>query len=179
MFLDCESSHWLSYVCPFDSSEGLIWTKPKTEMPAPSTSIPMHWAAIKSVLHPKKSGRIVSSHVRIARVYSRRKQERFDNRSCFRGRSQIGRDPQNHPARPRHTFCSWLAMAGATTREIMEAAGRKTMSQAARYSHLSPQHTQSVVDWISIGTGHAPKNQHAPEHAPGSSAVFPLQAASQ
>ena len=49
----------------------------------------------------------------------------------------------------RHTFCSRLAMAGATTKEIQEAAGHKTIVTAARYSHLSPQHTQSVVDRIS------------------------------
>jgi hypothetical protein len=57
-------------------------------------------------------------------------------------------------------------MAGATTREIMEAAGHKTMSQAARYSHLTHQHTQSVVDRIATGTGKALKNQHAPKQAP-------------
>jgi hypothetical protein len=52
----------------------------------------------------------------------------------------------------------WL---GATTREIMEAAGHKTMSQAARYSHLSPQHTQSVVDRIAeTGTGQANMHQN-------------------
>ena len=49
----------------------------------------------------------------------------------------------------RHTFCSWLAMARATTKEIQEAAGHKMIVTAARYSHLSPQHTQSVVDRIS------------------------------
>lgn len=38
----------------------------------------------------------------------------------------------------RHTFCSWLAMAGATDRQIMEAAGHKSLAMAARYSHLSP-----------------------------------------
>lgn len=48
----------------------------------------------------------------------------------------------------RHTFCSWLAMAGATIKEIQEAAGHKTIGMAARYSHLSPQHTQSVVERI-------------------------------
>jgi integrase len=46
----------------------------------------------------------------------------------------------------RHTFCSWLAMAGASTREIMEAAGHKTITMSARYAHLSPQHTASVVE---------------------------------
>lgn len=46
----------------------------------------------------------------------------------------------------RHTFCSWLAMAGASIREIMEAAGHKSIEMAARYSHLSPAHTSAVVD---------------------------------
>jgi integrase len=49
----------------------------------------------------------------------------------------------------RHTFCSWLAMNGASTREIMIAAGHKTFTMAARYSHLSPAHNQGVVDRIS------------------------------
>jgi integrase len=49
----------------------------------------------------------------------------------------------------RHTFCSWLAMNGASTREIMVAAGHKTFAMAARYSHLSPEHNQGVVDRIS------------------------------
>jgi integrase len=48
----------------------------------------------------------------------------------------------------RHTFCSWLAMAGATDRQIMEAAGHKSLAMAAKYSHLSPRHTQSVVDML-------------------------------
>ncbi len=48
----------------------------------------------------------------------------------------------------RHTFCSWLAMAGATIKEIQEAAGHKTIAMSARYSHLSPAHNQSVVDRI-------------------------------
>jgi integrase len=46
----------------------------------------------------------------------------------------------------RHTFCSWLAMAGASTREIMEAAGHRSLQMAARYAHLSPAHTASVVN---------------------------------
>jgi site-specific recombinase XerD len=48
----------------------------------------------------------------------------------------------------RHTFCSWLAMAGATIKEIQEAAGHKTITMSARYSHLSPEHKQSVVERI-------------------------------
>jgi integrase len=48
----------------------------------------------------------------------------------------------------RHTFCSWLAMAGASTKDIQVAAGHKTITMSARYSHLSPIHSQSVVDLI-------------------------------
>ncbi|HZL53632.1 MAG TPA: tyrosine-type recombinase/integrase, partial [Terracidiphilus sp.] len=48
----------------------------------------------------------------------------------------------------RHTFCSWLAMAGATIKEIQELAGHKTITMSARYSHLSPDHKLSVIDRI-------------------------------
>lgn len=85
------------------------------------------------------------------KVYTERKQERFDNRSWFEVAVTDAQIPRITWHGLRHTFCSWLAMAGATTREIMEAAGHKTMSQAARYAHLSTQHAQSVVDRI-VGT---------------------------
>jgi integrase len=52
----------------------------------------------------------------------------------------------------RHTFCSWLAMAGATIKEIQELAGHKTISMSARYAHLSPDHKLSVIDRISSST---------------------------
>ena len=48
----------------------------------------------------------------------------------------------------RHTFCSRLAMAGATIKEIQVAAGHKTITMSARYSHLSPNHQQSVLERI-------------------------------
>ena len=48
----------------------------------------------------------------------------------------------------RHTVCSWLAMAGASIQEIHEAAGHKTITMSARYSHLSPAHKLSVVERI-------------------------------
>lgn len=46
----------------------------------------------------------------------------------------------------RHTFGSWLAMAGASIKEIQEAGGWKTITMAARYAHLSPKHKESVVE---------------------------------
>jgi integrase len=51
----------------------------------------------------------------------------------------------------RHTFCSWLAMAGASIKEIQDAAGHKTITMAARYAHLSPEHTGAVVDRLVNG----------------------------
>jgi site-specific recombinase XerD len=49
------------------------------------------------------------------------------------------------------TFCSWLAMAGASIKEIQELAGHKTITMSARYSHLSPEHRLSVIDRIVTG----------------------------
>ena len=50
----------------------------------------------------------------------------------------------------RHTFGSWLAMSGASSKEIQEAGGWKTIQMAARYSHLSPSHKGAVVDRIAM-----------------------------
>jgi integrase len=64
----------------------------------------------------------------------------------------------------RHTFCSWLAMAGASMKEIQEAAGHKSIAMSARYSHLSPKHKASVVERIAISNL---ENVHSGnEHAP-------------
>jgi integrase len=57
----------------------------------------------------------------------------------------------------RHTFGSWLAMAGASSKEIQEAGGWKTIQMAARYSHLSPAHKGSVVERITMQEQLAPK----------------------
>jgi site-specific recombinase XerD len=120
--------------------------------------------AIESVIRPKqkRSDRIFPREDRSA-VHADLKKERFDNRSWFEPAVEEARIPRLAWHNLRHTFCSWLAMAGATTREIMEAGGHKTMSQAARYSHLSPQHTQSVVDRIA-GTGTVNSNRHQNMH---------------
>jgi len=45
----------------------------------------------------------------------------------------------------RHTAASYLAMNGATLAEIAEVLGHKTLSMVKRYSHLTEQHTSSVV----------------------------------
>jgi integrase len=121
--------------------------------------------AIESIRRPgqKRTDRVFPREDR--KEPTERKQERFDNRSWFETCVTEAGIPRITWHGLRHTFCSWLAMAGATTREIMEAAGHKTMSQAARYSHLSPQHTQSVVDRIA-GTGTGQHNMHQNMHHP-------------
>jgi hypothetical protein len=52
---------------------------------------------------------------------------------------------------------------------IQKAAGHRAIAMSARYSHLSPEHTLSVVDRIA---GTASGNQHAPKHAPENLAVI-------
>lgn len=120
--------------------------------------------AIESVIRPKqkRSDRIFAREDRSA-MYPDRREEHFNNRSWFEPAVASAGIPRLTWHNLRHTFCSWLAMAGATSREIMEAAGHRTMSQVARYSHLSPQHTQSVVDRIA-GTRTANSHMHQNMH---------------
>jgi integrase len=46
----------------------------------------------------------------------------------------------------RHTHGSYLAMAGATLRELMDALGHRTPEMAARYSHLAGSHKRKVAE---------------------------------
>jgi integrase len=57
----------------------------------------------------------------------------------------------------RHTFGSWLAMAGATIKEIQEAGGWKTIQMAARYAHLSPAHKEAVVERLVMPPSQQPE----------------------
>ena len=45
----------------------------------------------------------------------------------------------------RHTTASYLAMSGATTAEIAEVLGHRTLAMVKRYAHLSSDHVASVV----------------------------------
>jgi site-specific recombinase XerD len=74
--------------------------------------------------------------------------DKFDTRSWFEPCLEEAGIAEYVWHSNRHTSCSWLAMAGATIKEIQEAAGHKTLTMAARYSHLSPEHRQSVVERI-------------------------------
>ena len=46
----------------------------------------------------------------------------------------------------RHSAASYLAMNGASQLEIAEVLGHKTLQMVKRYSHLSEDHTRSVVE---------------------------------
>jgi integrase len=46
----------------------------------------------------------------------------------------------------RHTFCSWLAMAGVSIKEIQVLAGHKTITMGARYAHFSPESSISASE---------------------------------
>ena len=46
----------------------------------------------------------------------------------------------------RHSAASYLAMNGATSSEIAEILGHKTLNMVKRYAHLSESHTSRVVE---------------------------------
>jgi integrase len=91
--------------------------------------------------------------------------DRFDTRSWFVPCLEAAKITGYVWHCNRHTFCSWLAMAGATIKEIQELAGHKTITMSARYAHLSPDHKLSVLDRITaIATENA--NSHQNSHQP-------------
>lgn len=57
----------------------------------------------------------------------------------------------------RHTFCSQLAMAGASPQTIMKLAGHSTLRMTERYMHLSPNVTQEAVRLLDRGARLVPK----------------------
>jgi len=50
----------------------------------------------------------------------------------------------------RHTHASYLAMSGATSRELMEALGHQSESMVARYSHLADEHKRRVASRLVV-----------------------------
>jgi len=48
----------------------------------------------------------------------------------------------------RHTFASWLAIAGTPLRTIQELLGHRDVRMTIRYSHLSPAHLREAVEVI-------------------------------
>ncbi|MGH9368680.1 MAG: tyrosine-type recombinase/integrase [Thermoanaerobaculia bacterium] len=48
----------------------------------------------------------------------------------------------------RHTFASWLAIAGTPIRTIQELFGHRDLRVTLRYAHLSPAHLREAVEAI-------------------------------
>ena len=51
----------------------------------------------------------------------------------------------NGPHILRHTFCSHLAMRGASVKAIQELAGHQELSTTQRYMHLSPSAVRGAI----------------------------------
>jgi integrase len=51
----------------------------------------------------------------------------------------------------RHTFCSRLAMAGASTKAIQELAGHEELKTTQRYMHLSPAAKSEAISLLDRG----------------------------
>ncbi len=68
----------------------------------------------------------------------------FDIRSLFPSMADAGIEGYVWHCN-RHTFYSWLSMAGASIKEIQEAAGHRSITMSARYAHLTPKHKASIM----------------------------------
>lgn len=63
-------------------------------------------------------------------------------------RKLSGVRPELTPHSLRHTFASWLAIAGTPLRTIQELLGHRDVRMTIRYSHLSPAHLREAVEVI-------------------------------
>ncbi len=52
----------------------------------------------------------------------------------------------------RHSYCSWLAMAGVPLYTLAQLSGHETMSMVQRYSHLSPGTLREAVSTLNGST---------------------------
>ena len=64
----------------------------------------------------------------------------------------------------RHTFCSHLAMRGATAKAIQELAGHKDLTTTQMYMHLSPAALEDAIRLLD-GDGHGMKRGEIVEAA--------------
>lgn len=64
----------------------------------------------------------------------------------------------------RHTFCSWMVMAGVPLKVVQEIAGHKTIAMTARYAHLAPEFKASEVERMVV-----PINVKKPAKSAGNS----------
>ena len=51
----------------------------------------------------------------------------------------------------RHTFCSHLAMRGASPKAIQELAGHRDLATTQRYMHLSPSALDAAIALLEPG----------------------------
>lgn len=142
---------------------GLFWREPKIP-PADAWGV-VDLSAARIVLHHTKNGerRVIplAAHV-LEIVKELAKVRRLDTDRLFPCTTDPAkgldlRKPWAHALEQagienfrfhdlRHSAASYLAMSGASSAEIAETLGHKTLAMVKRYSHLSEAHTASVLE---------------------------------
>jgi site-specific recombinase XerD len=64
---------------------------------------------------------------------------------AIRGAQRLAALPEAGVHVLRHTFCSHLAMKGASARAIQQLAGHADLSTTQRYLHLSPAANEDAI----------------------------------
>lgn len=74
----------------------------------------------------------------------------------------------------RHSFASQLVMAGVPIRAVQEFLGHQTLQMTMRYSHLSPQATQSYIASLDSASASALDTGFPPVVGPKSGRMGPV-----
>ena len=93
-------------------------------------------------------------HMRSPRVLCRPDGKPFREHHLTDLLAKVGRRAHvrsNGPHILRHTFCSRLAMKGATPKSIQELAGHRDLATTQRYMHLSPSALDAAIRLLDGG----------------------------
>ena len=123
-------------------------------------TVPLHdrpLAALANLEH--RDGAVF--HTNKGVPYQRRRDGGGQIKTAFSGTCKRAGITDFHPHDCRHTFASWLAMAGTPLRTIADLLGHKSLTMVMRYAHLSEDHRRAHIDGLPGGADSVHKQSKA------------------
>ncbi len=113
-------------------------------------SVPLHERAFLALANlPHREGAVFRTQR--GHPYSRRGLGGGQIQTAWRGACKRAGLSGFRPHDCRHTFASWLVMAGAPLRTVADLLGHKSLSMVMRYAHLSEDHRREHIASLPSG----------------------------
>ncbi len=113
-------------------------------------TVPLHDRVFLALVNlPHREGAVFRTQR--GHPYARRRCGGGQVQTAWRGACRRAGFTGIRPHDCRHTFASWLVMAGTPLRTVAELLGHKSLSMVMRYSHLSDDHRREHVASLPSG----------------------------